>query len=76
METQFSFISSMEIMANVVNHCFMLRSGILGSSGNTKTNEVNLHVFFTDTSFNWLKVGLSKYLCKKTKTVTVLVEHW
>ena len=36
----------------------MLRVGILGSSENTKTNEVNVHGFCTVTFFNWLKVGL------------------
>ena len=37
---------------------FMLRSGILGSSENSKTNEVNLNDFCTYTFLNWLKVGI------------------
>ena len=44
------------------NDLLMLRSDILRSSENTKTNGVNMRGFFTDTFFNWLKVGLSKYL--------------
>ena len=36
---------------------YMLRSGILGSSENTETNEVNLHGFWTDTFQKWIKLG-------------------
>ena len=45
----------------------MLRSGIQGSSENTKTNGVNPRGFCTDTFLNWLIVGLSKYSCKTKK---------
>ena len=56
----------------------MLRSGILGSSENTKTNEVNMHGFCTDTFLNCLKVGLRIYLCKQKCIHSIgrtLVEH-
>ena len=43
----------------------MLRSGILGSSKNTKTNEVNMHGFCTYTFLRWLKVVLRIYINAK-----------
>ena len=39
----------------------MLRSQILGSFEITKTNEVNLHTFCTDSFLKWLKLGLRVY---------------
>ena len=37
----------------------------MGSSEITKTNEVNLHGFCTDSFLKWLKLGLRVYKCKK-----------
>ena len=44
---------------------FMLRSQILGSFESTKTNEVNLHGFCTNSILKWLRLGLRVYECKK-----------